>query len=105
MASAPERNRAELCTWGEQETRALQHRSDQLYYLTIPGAIAMKSQTKQDLVNDGLERVEAAAEFLKISRAKMREIIRLREIRTVHIGRCVRVPRQALIAFAASKMD
>jgi excisionase family DNA binding protein len=64
----------------------------------------MQNRTQRELVEDGLERVEDAAAFLQISRASMREIIRRREIKIVRIGRSVRVPRRALIAFAASRV-
>jgi len=59
---------------------------------------------KRDLVRDGLERVEQAADFLKISRAQMWNLVRRGDVRTVRIGRSVRIPKQALVDFAASRL-
>ena len=40
--------------------------------------------------------VREVAERLRLSRSKVYELINLRELRTVKIGRCVRVPEAAV---------
>ena len=64
----------------------------------------MRTETKTKLVEDGLERIDDAAKFLAISPGKLRAMIRQRTIRVVRVGRAVRIPRKALIAFAASQL-
>ena len=43
-----------------------------------------------------LMTVREVAEQLRLSRSKVYELINLRELRTVKIGRCVRVPEAAV---------
>jgi excisionase family DNA binding protein len=43
-----------------------------------------------------LMTVREVAELLHLSRTKVYELINLRELRTVKIGRCVRVPEAAV---------
>ena len=43
-----------------------------------------------------LMTVREVAERLRLSRSKVYELINLRELRTVKIGRCVRVPEAAV---------
>lgn len=43
-----------------------------------------------------LMTVREVAELLRLSRTKVYELINLRELRTVKIGRCVRVPEAAV---------
>ena len=43
-----------------------------------------------------LMTVREVAELLRLSRSKVYELINLRELRTVKIGRCVRVPEAAV---------
>jgi len=64
-----------------------------------------KRKVDTGLVEGGMENVEAAAAFLKISRAGMWEIIRRGEIKIVRIGRRVRIPTRALHEFAAGKLS
>lgn len=40
--------------------------------------------------------VREVAERLRLSRSKVYELINLRELRTIKIGRCVRVPEAAV---------
>jgi excisionase family DNA binding protein len=40
--------------------------------------------------------VREVAELLRLSRSKVYELINLRELRTVKIGRCIRVPETAV---------
>lgn len=63
-----------------------------------------KRKIDVNLVEDGLESVESAAAFLKISRGGMREIIRRGEIKVARIGRRLRIPTKALHEFAAGKI-
>ena len=43
-----------------------------------------------------LMTVREVAERLRLSRSKVYELINLRELRTVKIGRCVRIPETAV---------
>ncbi len=45
------------------------------------------------------------AELLGISRTKTFQMMSLRQLPTVHIGRCVRVPRSALVAWIESQVE
>lgn len=47
-----------------------------------------------------LIRVEDAAERLSLSRSTIYQIIARGELRTVHVGRAVRIPAAEVIAFA-----
>jgi excisionase family DNA binding protein len=55
----------------------------------------------EDLVSDGLESVAEAAEFLGISRAKLYLLMEAGELHYVKIGRTRRIPKRALVQFAA----
>lgn len=45
------------------------------------------------------------AQLLGISRTKTFQMMSLRQLPTVHIGRCVRVPRSALVAWVESQVE
>ena len=49
-----------------------------------------------------LMTVREVAERLRLSRSKVYELINLRELRTVKIGRCVRVPEAAVCELLAN---
>jgi len=49
-----------------------------------------------------LMTVREVADRLRLSRSKVYELINLRELRTVKIGRCVRVPEVAVRKFLAN---
>jgi len=58
---------------------------------------------REELVADGLMRVAAVAEFLSLSRAAVYQLMGRGELPFVKIGRSRRVPRRALVEFAASR--
>ncbi|MHB8589388.1 MAG: helix-turn-helix domain-containing protein [Candidatus Dormibacteraceae bacterium] len=45
------------------------------------------------------------AQLLGISRTKTFQMMSLRQLPTVHIGRCVRVPQSALVAWVESQVE
>jgi excisionase family DNA binding protein len=53
------------------------------------------------LVHDGLNRIDEAAEFLGLSRSQIYALMEAQELVYVKIGRSRRIPRRALIEFAA----
>ena len=66
----------------------------------------MKAQVADpnaDMVADGLMRVAEVAEFLGLSRAAVYQLMGRGELPFTKIGRSRRVPRRALVEFAASR--
>ena len=61
------------------------------------------SDTKGGQVDPVLLRAEEAAALLRIRRSKMYGLLAAAAIPTVRIGRSVRVPRAALLAWIASR--
>lgn len=64
----------------------------------------MENQHAQDLVAGGLLSVREAAAFLRISVAGLYGFMERGELPYAKLGRSRRIPRQALVAFAASRM-
>lgn len=58
----------------------------------------------RELVADGLVDVETAASFLGIRRAKLYTLLASGELPSVKIGKSRRIPRRALIEFAAARL-
>lgn len=58
----------------------------------------------RELVADGLVDVKAAAAFLGIRRAKLYTLLAAGELPSVKIGKSRRIPRRALIEFAAARL-
>ena len=58
---------------------------------------------RSEVVADGLMRVAEAAEFLSQSRAAVYQLMGRGELPFVKIGRARRVPRRAVVEFAASR--
>ena len=56
----------------------------------------------EEMVRDGLVTIEAAMEFLDISRASLYRLINEGALPTVKLACARRVPRRALVKFAAS---
>ena len=56
----------------------------------------------EEMVQDGLVTIEAAMEFLDISRASLYRLINEGALPTVKLACARRVPRRALVKFAAS---
>ena len=54
---------------------------------------------------DGLDRVEEAGRFLKISRSRTYELMDAGELPFVKIGRSRRIPHRALVEFAARSLS
>jgi excisionase family DNA binding protein len=57
-----------------------------------------------ELVEDGLVAVIDASKFLAVSRATIYELMSRGELAYVKVGRCRRIPRRALFAFAAHNL-
>ena len=55
----------------------------------------------ESLVSDGLMRVQAAAQFLGLSRASVYQLMDRGELPWVKLGRARRVPRRAVVDLAA----
>src|SRR4051812_34658903 len=60
-----------------------------------------RDETREQLMSDGLDRIETAGRFLGISRSRVYELMDAGELKFVKIGRSRRIPRRALIEFAA----
>ncbi len=56
----------------------------------------------EEMVRDGLVTIEAAMEFLDISRASLYRLINEGALPTVKLACARRVPRRALVKFAAN---
>ena len=56
----------------------------------------------EEMVQDGLVTIEAAMEFLDISRASLYRLINEGALPTVKLACAHRVPRRALVKFAAN---
>ena len=54
---------------------------------------------------DGLDRVEEAGRFPKISRSRTYELMDAGELPFVKIGRSRRIPHRALVEFAARSLS
>ncbi len=64
----------------------------------------MTARTEQSRGDDYL-RVDEVAERLKISRWKVYELIRSRELASFRVGRCRRVPARAVTELVARLLD
>lgn len=56
----------------------------------------------EGLVSDGLVTIEGAMEFLDVSRASLYRLINEGALPTVKLATARRIPRRALVRFAAS---
>ena len=54
-----------------------------------------------ELVSDGLMRVAEAADFLRVSRSSVYELMAGGELPWARLGRSRRIPRRAVVALAA----
>lgn len=61
----------------------------------------MDRSTNDEVVTDGLVTVEAGAKFLSVSVAFLYAMMTRGELEFVKLGRARRIPRRALIEFAA----
>lgn len=59
-------------------------------------------QPIHDLVRDGLDSLQEAADFLGMSQAMLYKLMRDGRLSYVKIGRARRIPRNALIGLAAA---
>lgn len=57
-----------------------------------------------EIVQDGMLTVEKACEWLGLSRAKVYQLMERGQLPYVKIGRARRIPKRALIEFAAANM-
>lgn len=64
----------------------------------------MDRNTAVGLVGAGLLNVEQACEWTGLSRAKLYQLMDKGELPYVKIGRARRIPKQALIEFAAANL-
>jgi excisionase family DNA binding protein len=59
----------------------------------------------ENLVHEGLDRIDEAAAFLKISRSQIYTLMDAGELVYVKIGRSRRIPHRALIELAARHLN
>lgn len=64
----------------------------------------MDNKISVDLVGAGLLNVEQACEWTGLSRAKLYQLMEKGELPFVKIGRARRIPKRALIEFAAANL-
>jgi excisionase family DNA binding protein len=64
-------------------------------------SLAMKVE---ELVGDGLDRVDDACDFLGVSRAYLYRLMEAGELQYVKIGRTRRIPHRALVDLAARSL-
>ena len=60
--------------------------------------------TSEAAMEDGFVTIAEACKFLRISRTALYEILSSRMLPSAKIGRSRRIPKRALVAFAASCM-
>ena len=60
---------------------------------------------REDLVSEGLLTVHEAAEFLKLSRSRLYELMDAGELAYVKIGRSRRVPRRGVVELATRSLE
>ncbi len=60
----------------------------------------MSDDAKRELVDDGLFTVRQAADFLRVGRTKIYGLINSGDLPRCKIGKCVRVPRAAVVQLA-----
>jgi len=58
----------------------------------------------QDAVEDGFVTVKQACQFLAISRTALYEILGSGALPSAKLGRARRIPKRALVAYAASRL-
>jgi excisionase family DNA binding protein len=61
-----------------------------------------KAETQgEELIDGGLERIGATARLLNVSRSTVYQLIDTRKLPSVRIGKCRRVPRNAILEYVA----
>lgn len=60
------------------------------------------NETNQDLVADGLLTVREACDFLKVSQSELYRLMERGEIQFCRLGSKRRIPKKALVDFAAA---
>jgi len=60
---------------------------------------------QEDLVSEGLLTIREAAEFLKLSRSRVYELMNAGELVYAKIGRSRRVPRREVVELAARSLE
>ena len=64
----------------------------------------MNTATDEKLVADGLVSIDEAMTFLSVGRSTLYELMERGLLSYAKIGRCRRIPKKALIAFAAANL-
>ena len=59
---------------------------------------------REQLVTDGMMTVEQGRQFLQVSRSTLYELMDSGQLKYVRFGRNRRIPRRALIEFAANQL-
>ena len=65
----------------------------------------METTNDSALLQDGLVGIQEACRFLAVSRSKLYELMDQRELPFVKIGSARRIPRRALVEFAAAHLS
>ncbi len=68
-------------------------------------AFAEVGPRDREAVAEGLLTVQEAAQFLRVSRSKLYDLMDNGELKFVKLGRSRRIPRRALIDLAASGLQ
>src|SRR6516164_3641094 len=91
---------------GAPRNRSINHRMHDLAarteeiamsYSSTPILTTEVAQDHQVLVADGLLRVDEAADFLKVSRSKVYQLMDRGELRYAKIGKSRRIPHKAVV--------
>lgn len=65
---------------------------------------AQRTSDALDLVSDGLLSIREACAFLSLGKTKIYELMSTGELPYVSFGGCRRIPRRALVQYAASRL-
>ena len=68
------------------------------------GSTMSENATRVELVADGLLTIPEAADFLRISRSRLYELMDRGELIYLKLGRSRRIPRRAVIELAAREL-
>jgi excisionase family DNA binding protein len=67
----------------------------------LRGAAMAEPTANVELMRDGLDRIDEAARFLKVSVSTVYLMLARGHLPSVKIGKCRRIPRRALLELAA----
>ena len=68
-------------------------------------SVEAETMTRDQLVSEGLMTVPEAAEFLRLSRASLYNLMERGQLPYVKLGRSRRIPRRAVVGLAAAALS